>query len=318
MEIDYLQILDSSNNVLKEYHFTGSIFMDQTGTYYDYGLIRSPTSILYGTRNYEGMNAPEGECWLSGEVSNYVYDLFAGTGKYLYLQNNWGSNTQPSTVYSRTDTTERYYDYSAVFYKGHIWIFGNNCDHPDCPLMHWGLWNDDGTQGIADYDIDDEVIEVMDALNKFAGTHDFVFIWACSHGSNEKVGVFNEDHSSGLLSSWMHIDPNTLSNNGYLYPDYSDHVFISFEWLSIWYMTPTPAESGTWNYGHWAYLFYYYALQGYSINAALDQASRDTHDGSSFVQCQLYNGYWQWNPINSTWDLNRMRVWGDGNHKLPR
>jgi len=317
LEVDYLQILDSNNNVLRTYHFTDLVCMDKTGGYYDYGLLRKPTSMLYGTRNYAGMDAPTGECDLSGAVAAYVYTLFYNTGKYSYLANSWGANTQPSTVYATTDSTERYYDYSAVFYKGHIWLFGSWCDHdPGCSLEHFGIWNDDGTQGIADYDIDDEVIEVINANGKFAGTHDFVFIWACGHGNESRVGVFNEAHSSGLLASWMHINPSTLSSDGYASPDYSDHVFIGFEWLSIWYMTP--ATNPIYNYGHWAYLFYYYALQGYTIKEALDLASSFTHYGSNYDNCQLDNGFPAWNPINQTWDWSRMRVWGDGTHRLPR
>ncbi len=319
LEVDYLQVLDSNNNVLRTYHFTDLVCMDKTGGYYDFGLLRKPTSVLYGTRNYAGMDAPTGECDLSGSVSAYIYTLFYNTGKYGYLANSWGASTQQSTVYATTDSTERYYDYSAVFYKGHVWQFGSNCDHdPGCSLQHFGVWNDDGTLAlmIADYDIDDEVIEVKNAIGKFAGTHDFVFIWACGLGNESRVGVFNEAHSSGLLAAWMHITPNTLSSDGYAIPDYSDHVFISFSWLSIWYKTP--ATNPTYNYGHWAYLFYYYALQGYTIHDALDQASRDTHNNLNYDNCQLDNGFTAWNPVDHTWDQSRMRVWGDGSHRLPR
>lgn len=86
---------------------------------------------------------------------------------------------------------------------------------------------------IADFGIDYEVRQVKTDNSKFAGTHDFVFIWACGHGADSRVGTFNEQHSSGLMASWMHLNPSTLSNNGYASPDYSDHVFIGFEWLSI-------------------------------------------------------------------------------------
>lgn len=242
-EVDYLQILDSNNNVLRTYHFTDPVCMDKTGGYYDFGQLRKPTSILYGTRNYAGMDAPTGECDLSGAVSSYIYTLFYNTGKYSYLANSWGTDTEPSTVYSTTDSTERYYDYSAVFYKGHIWQFGtdNECGVPGCVLFHYGIWDDDGEEAdmIADFGIHAEVNEVITADNKFAGTHDFVFIWACGHGANDRVGVVNGTHRSGLLTSWMHLSPFvTIGSDGYHSPDGSDHVFISFEWLSIWYMTP--------------------------------------------------------------------------------
>jgi len=319
-EVDYLQILDSNNNVLRTYHFTSLACMDKTGGYYDYGLVRKPTGVLYGTRNYADMDAPAGECDLSGDVSAYVYTLFYNTGKYAYLANSWGANTEPSTVYSTTDSTERYYDYSMVFYKGHIWNFSDSCDEPSCALLHYGIWDDDGEveDMIADYRIGNEVREVIDDNDKFAGTHDFVFIWACGHGNESMAGIVNGTHSSGLLASWMHLDPADpdLSHDGYAYPDGSDHVYISFQWLSIWYKTPT--TDTTYNYGHWAYLFFYYALQGSTINEALDQASIFTHDGANYDNCPLDNGYLAWNPIDETWDWSKMRVWGDGTTRLPR
>lgn len=43
-EIDYLQILDSEDNVLKTFHFTESVAMERTGTLRDYGLYRKYVS----------------------------------------------------------------------------------------------------------------------------------------------------------------------------------------------------------------------------------------------------------------------------------
>lgn len=60
LEIDYLQILDSNNNVVRQYDFTDKVCMEKTGGYYDYGQLRNPTSLLYGTRDYAGMDAPAG------------------------------------------------------------------------------------------------------------------------------------------------------------------------------------------------------------------------------------------------------------------
>jgi hypothetical protein len=319
LEVDYLQILDSNNNVLRTYHFEDEkrlVCMDKTDSYYDFGLVRRPSSMLYGTRNYADMNAPDGECDVSGGVSEYLYTMFYNTGKYGYLANSWGENTQRFNVNSTTNSMERYYDYSAVFYKGHIWQFGSNCNHdPGCPLVHYGIWNDDGTQGIADYEIDDEVIEAIDVADKFAGTHDFIFIWACGHANTTYVGSFNEAHSAGLLSSWMHLDPWTLDNDSYTSsnPDYSDHVFIGFEWFSIWYKTPT--GTNPYNYAHWAYYFYDSLLNyGYTVEAALDRASELTHNGDNFGDCQLNEGF----PLQGFEGTSRMRIWGDMSHRLPR
>jgi len=149
-----------------------------------------------------------------------------------------------------------------------------------------------------------------------------VFIWACGHANTTIVGSFDEDHSAGLLPSWMHLDPFTLNTDAYNgdgyhdNPDYSDHVFISFEWLSKWYKDTAVAP---YNYGHWAYYFYYYLLsEGKTVKDALDQATRDTHNNISYGSCPLDNWYWAWNPVEEKWQLSRMRIWGDMSHRLPR
>jgi hypothetical protein len=321
LQVDYLQILDSSNNVLKEYHFTGGVFMDKTGSTYDYGLTRKTTSMLYGTQDYVGIGATPGEDTLSDAVSDYIHGLFCNTGVYSYLADSWGDNTEPSTVYATTDTCERYYDYSAVFYKGHIWQWTANnpddCDYPNCNLVHYGVFNDNGEQAIADYNIEDEVKEVLDETDKFAGTHDFVFIWACGH-SDYALGIYDEDHSSGLLASWMGIDPASLDSDAYSSnvgtTNHNDHVFISFDWVSIEY---SATAYGSYNYGHWAYLFYDYLLQGYTVNEALDLATEDTHNNLSYGSCALHTGFDAWNPIDQCMDTSYMHVMGDGDHKIP-
>jgi hypothetical protein len=319
MEIDYLQILDSSNNVLKEYHFTGSVFMDVSSGYYDYGMVRKPSSVLWGTTNYPvEMDPPTGERDLSGNVSEYIHDLFSGTGKYSYCEDYWGSDTQPTNVYDSAYYSERYYDYSLVFYKGHVWGPSNNCNDPNCQLLHYGEHDNEGIDDpIKDYYVSYNTYHGKDAGNKFSGTHDFVFIWNCGLGADGTVGVYNQDHSSGLLAGYMNLDPDTLSDDAYGSPDNSDHVFIGFEWLSKWYEDPT--LNPTYNYGHFAYQFYNYLLQGYTVNDALDMAAFFVSYGiTPYLHCELKIGYDAWNPNNEAFEPSAMRVWGDGNHIIPK
>jgi hypothetical protein len=133
------------------------------------------------------------------------------------------------------------------------------------------------------------------------------------------LAFFNPTHSSGLLSSWMHLSPSALDNDAYHgTPDYSDHVFIGFENLSIWYMLPTPQDS-RFNYGHWAALFYQSLLdEGRTVNDALDQATKVTHNQFSYEDCQLDDGYQAYDPITQQDIWCRMRVWGDSSYRLPR
>jgi hypothetical protein len=266
------------------------------------------------------MGAPAGEVELSEAVADYVFSQFYDTYKYYDIRNYWGQFTLPSAVYDTAEYMEQNYDFSAVFYKGHICFFGaGGCGQGGCGLEHWGIWGYDSSWDIADFGIDDAVIGAINDNNKFAGTHDFVFIWACGHGSEPYVGVFNPIHSSGLLSSWMHLSPSTLDDDAYHgAPDYSDHVFIGFENSSIWYKDPAPEDS-RFNYGHWAALFYQYLLEGgLTVKDALDQATIVTHDTLYYEDCQLDDGYWAYDPITQQYIQSRMRVWGDSSYRLPR
>ena len=105
--------------------------------------------------------------------------------------------------------------------------------------------------------------------------------------------------------------------DGYASSDGSDRCFISFEGMSIWFTNSTGYQS--YNYGDWTEKFFYYALQsGYTIKGALNQATLVTHDPDdvqSFGQCKLNTGY---EMIGYPGAINRMRVWGDGYHEIPR
>ena len=322
LQVDYLQILNSNNQVLKTYDFSGSVYMDRTGGYYDYGMLRNPNSITYGTRNYaEETGAPPGELETSDAINDEICNLFNNRG--YYVGNFWGEYTTTYYVYALTYNSERYYDYSMVLYKGHTWPLESWCNHdPGCSLYHNSVHDDVGTDVtycIRDYEIDDRVISGKNAANKFA-THDFIFMWTCglANTSASSIGVYNDAHSSSFLPSWMHINPWSLNTDGYHgTPDYSDHVFIGFEWLSKSYLDTT--GRGSYNYGHWIWYFYYYLLnQGYTVKDALDQATIDTHYAGSYDYCPLDNGYQIINPKNDQLEWSRMRIWGDSSARLPR
>jgi hypothetical protein len=322
LQVDYLQILNSNNQVLKTYDFSSSVYMDRTGGYYDYGTLRNPTSITYGTTNYaEYTGAPEGELETSEAINDAICDLFSNRG--YYVGNYWGPNTTQYYVNSLTYNCERYYDYSMVLYKGHTWPLDSWCNHdPGCSLFHNSVYDYVGTDDdycIRDYEIDDQVIAGKNAANKFA-THDFIFMWTCglANTSASSVGVYNDAHSSSFLPSWMHINPWSLNTDGYHgTPDYSDHVFIGFEWQSKSYLDTT--GMGSYNYGHWIWYFYYYLLdQGYTVKDALDQATRDTHYAYYYDNCPLDDWYQIINPITQQLEWSRMRIWGDSSTMLPR
>jgi len=169
-------------------------------------------------------------------------------------------------------------------------------------------------------DIGAAVKSAMVTTGKAAGTHDFLFIWSCGHTAQPFIGTYNATHSSGVMPAWMQLNPYTLSSDGYANPDYSDHVFIGFDWLSIW--CGYQASNLNYNHAQWAVLFYYYMLElGFTVNDALDQATRDTYYNTPFDQSPLYNNFYMWNPQippYGAYDISKMHIWGDGTVRLPR
>ena len=227
-------------------------------------------------------------------------------------------------VYSKTNVNEQTYDYSTVFYKGHIrFAPGGSCGIPSCTATHTGIWGKTDQESIAiyDYGIDSAIKSAKTTTGKVTGTHDFVFMWSCGHASPTYVGSYGA-HSSGVMASWMQLNPNTLSSNGYTNPDYSDQVFIGFDWLSIDYGYKT--TDPTFNHAQWTYMFYHYLLEeGLTVNDALDKATQFTYGISKFENSPLYNNFYMWHPNvlnypNGAWELSRLHVWGDGSVRLPR
>jgi hypothetical protein len=323
LEVDYLKVLDSNDNVLHTYDFTyyENVFMEQTNTNYDYGLLRKPSFVHWGTTDYTPDSGGDDELSASGDISDYICDLFSATNKYPYLENYW-ADTQPDYVYSSAQYSEAYYDYSIIFYKGHYWLTGQQgiCGIPGCTFYHRGVVDNEGysTQPvgvITDHYLHYNVNEGKNDGGKWRGTHDFVFLWACMHGDSSWLGDI-EDHSWGLASSWMDIEDASTNLAFEGSGAGADHVFISFDYISPWYTQD--AEQSPFNYGHFIYLFWEYALTpGYTIEEALNDASEDVNN-ISYSSSELRNGLTVYQPWPNQPDTTRMRVYGDWSYQIPR
>jgi len=71
-------------------------------------------------------------------------------------------------------------------------------------------------------------------------------------------------------------------------------------------------------YRHWLNFFYYYALNGFSIKGALNEASKKVglNAGWKDEENTLYNETWyKW--IDESTHLGRMRIYGNGRIHLP-
>jgi hypothetical protein len=342
LDIDYMKVLDSNNITLKTFDFDESVVMEQTGTLRDYGLYRKYVAgydphgawgneeeedtwysfafIIWGSGYYALPGMGDNEYNASRDVWEYVHDLASDTQRYANCSNFWGEATQPTNVYNAVNACETTYNYTAIFYKGHIYPNYTACECPYnwCDYDHFAIYDWEGNETgdwIIDYLIHDEVS---------SASHDFVFLWACAFGGEDFIGEINQtggySHSFGMMASWMNLTAEDLSSDGYANPDGTDHVFISFDGLSINFKNST--EYDTFEYQHFAYLFFDYALNGpFTVRDALDLAADDTHSESSYGACQLNTGYsmnWWYNATHyEVWENNKMRVWGDGDHILP-
>ena len=349
LDVDYLKILNPNNVTLKTFDFNESVVMEQTGTLRDYGLYRKYVAgyephgdweveqddapwyrfafLIWGTRtypseeeNYYGFEY-EGayyntsifanstsELNLSGNVSAFIRDFASDTNRYANCSNFWGDLTQQQNVYNAISACEITYNYTAIFYKGHG--FNTTLDGQ----MHYYFYDNE-----TDDDPDNWILDNSTYASMTTFTHDFVFLWACFQGNEQ--GGFYDDESWGMVTSWMGFDD--LSEDGYLNPDYSDHVFISFANVSIDFIVPTGFSDRT--FAHFAYQFFDYALTGqFTIRDALDLAAEDTIN-MNFGSSDLYNGYcfyyYQYNNQTETYDRldyeSRMRIYGDGEYTLP-
>ncbi|MCW4002587.1 MAG: DUF2341 domain-containing protein [Candidatus Bathyarchaeota archaeon] len=269
---------------------------------------RNYASLIWGTGNYN--LGPDGEYDESQAVCANIYTYFGNTLRYNKLNNYWGAATQPYCFYNNISYCEVNKEYATLFYKGPIHP-NVQCGVPGCTFTHYGVYDWEG-DAIKDY-------EIYSATGGSTSKFDFVFIWACMHGSSNFIGGHSGTHSWGMCHSLMGETNATLSANGYASPDGSGRCFISFDGISINFKNVT--GYGSYDYGDFADRFYYYALNGYSINDALDAAARYTHGSIyDYDEIQLYyptKGYWMDNPQGGGVMKCYMRVWGDGNHVIP-
>ncbi|MFZ2097979.1 MAG: DUF2341 domain-containing protein, partial [Anaerolineales bacterium] len=272
---------------------------------------RNYASLIWGTGYYDGF--PAGELQESQAVCASIYSYFYNTKRYNKLNNYFGVATQPYCFYNNISYCEVNKEFATLFYKGHV-ISGIDCGVPGCQFDHYGVYDWEGTgwpdpgNYIMDY-------EIYSATGGSTEKFDFVFLWACAHGGNNFIGGHSGSHSWGMCHSLMGETSASMSDDGYADPDGSGRCFISFDGISINFKNVTRYSS--YNYGDFAEKFYYYALQGYSINDALDRATLDTHNLYYYSQCQLYyptQGYWMDYPTSI---YSYMRVWGDGDLVIP-
>ncbi|MGB9914938.1 MAG: hypothetical protein ACPLIG_03610 [Candidatus Bathyarchaeales archaeon] len=261
-------------------------------------------SVIYGIPAQ--MDATEAQATIDGCASIRYY--FFLTGRYAYLENYCGANTQNYYVYSVANYLETYpYDFATAFYKGHSTYLPPNSRLNPCVHNHTVLYDNDGG---ADTDLiwDKEI-----GLRTVNHRHDFVFLWSCGTANEAQIGGINGTHTWEMAASWL--KRTNLNLTGYTTPDGSRHCFIGWQYASKPFSQSTGYLSYT--YQIFASMFYYYATYGgYTINGALDRASRN-YLGCPFVNSTIYQGWWEYFPEQNVTLLCKIRVWGDGSMSLP-
>jgi hypothetical protein len=227
----------------------------------------------------------------SSNVCSAVFLAFNQTGQYSYVQNYYGSQTQSTTVYSETNYCDAYYNFATVFYKGHsLW------DTSTIPY-HYYLYDNDGGGS------SDRITDGAIAVQMTTHVHDFVFLWSCGMANDQ--GVINPPIAYGMSACWLYRD----DLSGYHgYPDYTDHCFISFVYMSPDFTQGTQYNDHT--VGQFVTSFYGYATDGqHTIDMALDQAANSCF-GCNFESTWMYTGYW----YDNFWCY--IAEWGDGSMML--
>ncbi len=183
------------------------------------------------------------------------------------------------------DGLEDYYDYVAVFFKGHDtpWSCGS--------VTHYGIHDYNGARA------EDSLIICG---NTTQGEHDFVFLWACGTAQWHPGGYcWSCGGGLGHVFSWTH--DSTTSQSGYLYPDTDDEVFLGWTWSSTNFVTPTNYNGK--DVGYFAIRFYYHLMQeNDSVIDALNDAASDAYGDATFTECPLWGSLY---------------VYGNGNQGLP-
>jgi hypothetical protein len=300
----------------------------------------SPAAVLFwGTQDYSEYNynltGGYPEKLISYQLSeDAIKQLFEPDGRYGYCANYWGSSTQPDFVDYTARYCEEKYASTVIFYKGHSWEDNYN------GIKHYGVYDSEGNgisgynvskhDYIKDYNLYGNVTLGMAAAGKSEGTHDLVFLWTCGQGSDNHTGTINTGDPWGMLSCWMHVDANsTMGRDGYALNETntSGRCFIGFDYLSKWFTDGTGFNQAS--YGQFSYLFFQYALQGYSVRDSLNRATHDVRNVDHLYDWAMpapdlgyfYKppGYqimdYHANPPQLAW--SRIRIWGDGDTVIP-
>jgi hypothetical protein len=262
----------------------------------------SESSMIWGSKK----DQEPAEYNRAGNLTYGIMTYFSMYGSYEWTLWGYGSTTTQANVYSCTSSSNNNYDTAVVFHTGH------GFKYPWGTFDHYYYYSNDyssSANGIKDADIYQRTGN---------GNHYFVFLWVCTQGN--EIRNSTAAGAAGMPYAWHHTDD--LSDDGYNDP-YGDHCFIGWRNTS----KPLSESEGTYNFGDFVQVFYYYALNGDTIITALDKASEFCWDSypdywDSFDEVEpLYDGYDcpnpHWPDYGPETYWSKMAIYGDGYYVLP-
>jgi|GEM_PF-2284505 len=247
-------------------------------------------------------NVPEEEIDADISMTNLIgnYSISAGYDAY-----NWyGSSTNSSSIYCAAGGVSA--QHSITFYIGesrneYLWNWWG-------PIPFWEQqWfiSDDSGNKVYDKDI-----------FPHSGSQylEFAFLWSCQAGDTVG-GTHWSGTPFGIPYALLHNA--SISDNGYVNPDGGGQAFLGFAGFIYGLADPFDGDY----FQEFLNKFYFSALcygGTYSINGALDYASRLTWNVGSFEDVWLYKGYDYiigWDPVKKERIIihGQMKVYGDGN-----
>lgn len=236
---------------------------------------------VFCPNNFQQGTDTANEISLSRSTCQYITSMLANhypSGCYY----SYDSDCTVSRYRSILSTLGTYYDQAVVFSKGHRGMpyFYDNPSNTN----HLSLLDYSGA----------DVVDHTDIYDRTSSENIVTFIWHCETAERYTSGCTPDAYGPyGMPYCWTHNSGMTA------YGDSGTQVFLG--WVDGSPQFEHNAE-GIYNYAHVAYYFWYYMVNGATVEEALDDVSDVIFSDDTYLQSPLCD-----------WLL----VWGDRTTDLP-
>lgn len=255
--------------------------------------------------------------WVWNEDYQEWFPVWTRHPMYDHLHNFRGMTTR-TLVANQIIDIEANHPWGTVFYYGHMNVRNVGAPWPDYSY---------GFASQASQHAQTPPPTIWDSDHIFPYTinkHRFVFLWVCN---NANCAGNSNPVPHGMPYCWTR--QANLSPNGYANPDSRPYAFIGFQNFSVTLQEGmgTTGQYGQENiYKHWLVFFYYWALNGKTINQALHEASKNVgYTGGWNDPLNRLSQGWHYTfsggpggnpPAGPYW--GKMRIYGNGAIYIPQ